>query len=84
MKRFAKLETWLHGLIGGFIGGGSSAAASFFGVNAAHGAGLDVPVMNLKAAAVVFVTAGLASAAAYLKQSPLPPLDAPEATPPKQ
>lgn len=69
-------RTWLHGLIAGFIGGGSSAVVSGVTVTAIspqnfNFSGQLVPTLELMG--ILFVFNGLLSAFAYLKQSPLPP-----------
>lgn len=67
-------EGWFYGLIAATIGGASTAALSWAGMGAAHAAGIDVPVLNFKALAVVLVSGAAPSFFAYLKQSPLPPV----------
>lgn len=72
-----KYERWFHGLVGGFIGGGATAATSFFAMSGAHSLGVaDVSAPNWHTLEVLFLTGGLTSAFAYLKQSPLPADDA--------
>lgn len=78
MKRLSQLEFWLYGLLSGFIGGGAAAAGSAGGLATAHASGMDVPVLNFKAVAIVFLCAGATSAFAYLAKSPLPPITPPE------
>ena len=65
---------WFHGLLGGFIGGGANAAIAVLGVAAANAIGVKVAALDLRQIGIVFVSGGLASAFAYLKTSPLPPL----------
>lgn len=67
-------RVWLHSLAACFIGGGASAVTAAGGLYAAKGFGIDVPLLNFKAAGVVFLSAGAWNALAYLKQSPLPSL----------
>lgn len=69
----SQTRQWFYGLAGGFIAGGASAVTSATGLWAARSVGMDVPLLNLKAMAIVFLSAGVFSAMAYLKQSPLPP-----------
>ena len=76
-----RLRKWSHGLFGGIIGGGATAASTWLGMAGAKAAGMDVPLLNLQSLGVIFVSGSLASAFAYLKQSPLPPLED-EADPP--
>lgn len=71
-------RTWLHGLIAAFLGGGASALTSVF-------AGMQIAPQTFntlsdwntaqvfKLATITFLVNGTLSAAAYLKQSPLPP-----------
>lgn len=67
-------RAWLYGLLAAFIGGGASALTADQGLSFAARMGVDVPVLNLKALGIVFISSAIFSAAAYLKQSPLPPL----------
>lgn len=67
MNRFASLETWLRGLVGGVIGGASSSICMTV---------VDPSTFNFqdgwpKLWHLIIVTS-LVSAAMYLKQSPLP------------
>lgn len=75
MKELLRWQNWLHGLFGGIIGGAASAGSAWLGLVAAKSVGVDVPTLNLKALGVILLTSGIASGLAYLKQSPLPPLD---------
>ena len=69
-------STWLYGLLSGFIGGGAGAIGSAFGgimtdpdhFNPSHGVHHLLVLMGW-----TFVFSGVITAAAYLKQSPLPP-----------
>jgi hypothetical protein len=67
-----KVEAWLYGLFSGFIGGGATSGSAWLGMSAAHSAGVDVPSLNLKALGIIFLSAGVTSAMAYLAKSPLP------------
>ena len=73
-SRVSSLEFWLYSLISGFIGGGATAAMSAGGLATAHASGLDVPVLNFKAIGIIFLSAGVSNALAYLAKSPLPPI----------
>jgi uncharacterized membrane protein HdeD (DUF308 family) len=72
---------WLYGLISGFIGGGAGAvSAGFAGIltdpehfNPANGLRHLFHLMG-----ITFLVSGTITAIAYLKQSPLPPPDAPK------
>lgn len=68
--------TWLHGLVAAFIAGGASAITT----------GIAAPAINpqafnfgaqlgplAKLAGALFIVNGVLAAAAYLKQSPIPP-----------
>lgn len=72
MNRWLKWETWLHGLIGGSIGGAANAGSAWLGLVVAKSSGLDVPTLNLKSLGVICGTSALLSAFLYLRQSPLP------------
>jgi formate-dependent nitrite reductase membrane component NrfD len=81
LLRLRSPRAWLHGLIAAFVGGGASAITTDQGFILAERLGVDVPTLNLNALGIVFLTSGLSSAAMYLKQSPLPPIEAaPEKT----
>ncbi|MDE2101120.1 MAG: hypothetical protein KGL39_27985 [Patescibacteria group bacterium] len=67
------MSKWLHGLIGGSVGGVAASGLNWLTTNAAHSAGLGVPAMDWKGLGISLLTAGLVSAFAYLKQSPVPP-----------
>jgi hypothetical protein len=76
-NKFWTLEIWLHGLVGAFIGGAAGAVSSGFGsmivdpehFNLSAGLGHTMELMGT----VAFIN-GIITAAAYLKQSPVPPL----------
>lgn len=78
MSKYLSVEIWLHGLVGAFIGGGAGAVSSGFGavmVDPSHfnlAAGLG---HTLKLMLVVALVNGVVTMAAYLKQSPVPPLE---------
>jgi hypothetical protein len=62
-------KPWLHGLFAVIIGGAASGAAAAF----AEPQDFNFSHSGLIAFAKVIVVGGLIPAAAYLKQSPLPP-----------
>ena len=66
---------WLYGFIAAFIGGGASAGSSWMGISIANNIGLDVPELNFNALGIIFLSSGIASGLAYLKQSPLPQIE---------
>jgi hypothetical protein len=68
----SRWKIWFHGLAAAFIGGGATTASAWMATAAAHAAGVDVPMLNVKALGIVFAAGGLTNALAYLKQSPLP------------
>ena len=67
-----KWKTWLYGLIAANIGGGATSLSAWLGMVGAKAVGIQVPDLNLNAVFVIFLSGALASACAYLKQSPLP------------
>lgn len=70
-----KIKRWFHGLFGGVIGGAATAGTTWLAMAGAKSAGMDVPDLNWKALGVILLSGAATSAFAYLKQSPLPPLD---------
>lgn len=70
-----KTRLWLRSVASAFITGSAGAIGSFLGVSVAHEAGVDVPTLNLQALGIIALSSGLVGAAAYLRQSPLPPAD---------
>lgn len=75
MKNLKSFRTWVHGLGAAFIGGGATALGSWGGLTLAKAAGMDVPVLNFTAIKTIFVFGALTNVVAYLKQSPLPPIE---------
>lgn len=69
------IKRWFHGLFGGVIGGAATAGTSWLAMAGAKSAGMDVPELNWKALGVILVSGAVTSALAYLKQSPLPPVN---------
>lgn len=69
---FESTKKWAKGVLGGFIAGGATAASAWIALAAGHSAGMDVPVLNLKALGMVFLIQGISNTLTYLKQSPLP------------
>ncbi len=67
-----KLEVWFWGLLNATIGGMASSASSWLGMTAAKAAGVDVPVLNLKALGMICLSGAATNFFFYLKQSPLP------------
>lgn len=75
MARIKTIRFWVHGLLAAVIGGATSAGAAWMGMAGAKSAGVDVPTLNFKALGIILLSSGVAAAFAYLKQSPLPPID---------
>lgn len=67
-RRFTQVETWTWGLLNAIVVGGSTSVSSWLGMAAAHGAGLDVPVLNFKALGVIFLSGAGVRFFAYLSQ----------------
>lgn len=72
--------TWLRGLVAAFITGGATAMLGAGGIAAAHGFGVEVPVLNWKAMVIVFVAGAIPGTASYLLKSPLPEIISTETT----
>lgn len=70
-----KIKRWFHGLVGGIIGGSATAGTSWLAMAGAKSAGIDVPALNWQALGVILLSGAVTSALAYLKQSPLPPVE---------
>lgn len=70
---YKNIQHWFYGLVSGFIGGGASTAGAWFGMIGAKQMGMDVPELHFTALVIMFLSGGITSALAYLKQSPLPP-----------
>lgn len=67
-RRFTQVETWTWGLLNAIVIGGSTSVTSWLGMAAAHGAGIDVPVLNFKALGVIFISGAGVKFFAYLSQ----------------
>ena len=78
--RFKDPKAWLYGLFSGVIGGGATGGSAFIGTLAAHSAGADVPILSVKQLGIVIASSAIISALAYLKQSPLPPVETTDTT----
>ncbi len=79
-----RFNRWGLGLLSSTIQGGAVAVKAFIATTLAHGVGLDVPALNLKGTAAVFVVAGGYHFFDYLGKNPLINLVGPVAvlTPP--
>lgn len=72
VRRLAQWVTWIHALIGAFIGGAANAVVNIL---------VAPETFNFSAGREKLITAallsGVVAAALYLKSAPLPPLDPP-------
>jgi hypothetical protein len=66
------LSIWLRGMLAAFITGASTGILASGSLWAAHGAGVDVPTLNFRAAVIVGLCAGIHGSLAYLAKSPVP------------
>lgn len=62
------LAKWGYNLLNAGVVGGSTAGLSWLGLNGAHGAGIDVPSMNLEGLGVIFVCGALSKILMFLSQ----------------
>ena len=77
------VEKWFLGLCSGVVTGSATSFLSALGITGANSVGITIPQLSLRQIGVLTLIGGLVGAAAYLKQSPLPP-DDPEPPPPPQ
>lgn len=70
MSKLKNPTVWIHGLISALIGGAATSISTV--VVAPEQFNLSAGLMNVAKVALV---SGIVSAAMYLKQSPLPPVD---------
>jgi hypothetical protein len=71
-----KIELWAYRLGSAIVGGAATALSAQAGLGVAHGLAPDVvQLLDWKQFAATALTGGIFSAVAYLKQSPLPPID---------
>ena len=61
-------ESWIYGLLNATVIGGATSVSSWLGLVAAKGIGIDVPVLNLKAVCVIFISGAMVKFFAYLAQ----------------
>lgn len=69
----SKVKLWWRGLGAAFVTGVSTTFLSVLGISGAEMVGIKIQQIDWKQAVVLSVVGGLVGAAAYLKQSPLPP-----------
>ena len=72
MRLKRRYRIWLHGLIGGIVGGVATAVTNWLGISGLASLGVNVHPLDLKQLGWVLVSSGVASAAFYLKSSPVP------------
>ena len=70
-----KTNIWLHQLMAAAITGGATSGLSSLGITVADAAGANVGALNMKQVGVLFVSGAMVGLLAYLKQSPLPPVE---------
>jgi hypothetical protein len=75
-----KLDHWLLGLTRGTIQGGAAAIKTFAATACANAAGVGVPAVNLKQAAVVFTLGAAWHFFDFLASNPLPDDQPPQPT----
>ncbi len=63
---------WLKALVAAFVGGAATAGSQALSIATAKGIGIHVDVPSWKALGIMMLVAGVASALAYLKTSPVP------------
>lgn len=71
------LAKWGYNLLNAAVVGGATAGLSWLGLNGAHGAGMDVPAMNLKGLEVIFASGAISKILMFLSQG-LPQLSQPQ------
>lgn len=71
---------WIYNLLNAAIVGGATAGLSWLGLNGAHGAGMDVPAMNLKGLEVIFASGALSKILMFLSQG-LPQISSDDSKP---
>ena len=68
---------WAKAVFAAFVTGASSSFLSVLGVSGAQAVGINIQQFSPKQLVATTVAGGLIGMAAYLKQSPVPPDDAP-------
>ena len=66
---------WLRGLVAAVVTGFSTSFLSALGVTGAEALGIKVSQLDPKQLGVITLVGGAVGLAAYLKQSPVPPVD---------
>jgi hypothetical protein len=73
-----KTTHWLKALVAAIVTGVSGAFLNAVGIDAAKLIGININSLDPKQLLGIAITGGLVGAAAYLKQSPVPPDDDPQ------
>lgn len=68
-----QVRTWAHGLAATFVTGAASSITAWAGSAAAQAVGWNIQALTIRQVLVTAIFSGAVGAAAYLKQSPLPP-----------
>jgi hypothetical protein len=68
-----KFKTWAKALLAATITGAAGSLLSALGISGAQAAGVNVMQLDLKQLWIMTLAGGVVGAAAYLKQSPMPP-----------
>lgn len=71
-----QIAKWSKALLAAFITGSAGALLASLGITGAQVVGVNVSQLNLKQLLIMTATGGIVGAAAYLKQSPVPPDEA--------
>lgn len=71
----AATRKWRHGLGAALITGFSTSFTSALGISGASAVGVPVTNLDAKQLGVITLVGGLVGMAAYLRQSPLPPVE---------
>lgn len=69
----AKFNSWSKALLAASITGAAGSLLSALGISGAQAVGVAVMQLNLRQLVIMTVAGGVVGAAAYLKQSPVPP-----------
>ena len=69
----ARVKAWAKALLAAFITGAAGSLLSALGISGAQAVGINVMQLNLKQLGIMTLAGGIVGAAAYLKQSPVPP-----------
>lgn len=70
-------KQWAKALIATIVTGGANNALAALGIGAANMVGIKIPALDLNQMGMIMLSGGLVGALAYLKQSPVPPDEAP-------